>query len=144
MVITENYKRALSEVDTILSSIPEEIKNKIPNELIETIAEEKLTEYNPTIENIMIEKNIKPEAIALLGLIYRDFLSPDDIKESLKIQDDIEFKAFQQLEEDKYNNIFRYNRIDHTNSINQNNASLGVYKEKWYTKFLNIFRRKKW
>ncbi len=143
MVITENYKRSFSEVNTILKSIPDEMDKKIPNDLKNIIEEERLDSYNPELHQLIVDKNIMPESVVLLGLIYRDFLSPEDLRRSLQIQDDIEYKEFQVLQEKKYSNMFKNRNIDEdVNNIYENikDTSVDKYKEKWYKRFLNLFK----
>ena len=147
MVITENYKRSFSEVNTILKSIPDEMDKKIPNDLKNIIEEERLDSYNPELHQLIVDKNIMPESVVLLGLIYRDFLSPEDLRRSLQIQDDIEYKEFQVLQEKKYSNMFKNRNIDEdVNNIYENikETSVDKYKEKWYKRFLNLFKFWNW
>ncbi len=147
MVITENYKRAFSEVNVILNSIPEEMDKKIPRELKTIINEDRLVSYNPDLYKLIVQKNIMPESVVLLGLIYRDFLSPEDLRRSLQIQDDIEYREFQVLQEKKYGNMFKNRNIDEDiNNVYEDikDTSVVKYKEKWYKRFLNIFKFWNW
>ena len=143
MVITDNYKKSFSEVNTILNNIPEEMNSKIPIELKKIIDEEKLESYTPKLDKLIIEKNIMPESIALLGLIYRDYLSPEELRQTLKIRDDIEFKEYQVLEAKKYNNIFK-KQYTKPEKIYESITETAVveHKKKWYEKLLDFFRKK--
>lgn len=142
MVITENYKKAFSEVNIILKSVPEQLSSKIPNDLIKIIDEEKFDSYNPDLHQLIVDKNIMQESIALLGLIYRDFLSPEELRQTLKIQDDIEFKEFQLLENiTEVNDIYKKNKTENLYSEIKETALIKP-KEKWYKRIINFFKRK--
>ena len=149
----EEYREAFSEISEILKLMPEELKNKIPEEFINMVEKEKSKEYFPNIKEPIEEVPLKKETIVILGLIYRDFLCSSEEKELLYEEEKQELKLLnQEVEEVKekinYNDMLK--NISKTKIENQNNESakentdvqmVNVSTEKWYKKFLNLFKR---
>ena len=90
------YARSFAEVYAIINQMPEEIKNKIPNAFKEFISEEKSKEYNPSIEIPIDDTRLMPETIVIMGMIYRDFLAPEDEKIELLERDRVELEKYEE------------------------------------------------
>lgn len=90
------YARSFAEVYAIINQMPEEIKNKIPNAFKKFISEEKSKEYNPSIEIPIDDTRLMPETIVIMGMIYRDFLAPEDEKIELLERDRVELEKYEE------------------------------------------------
>ncbi len=90
------YARSFAEVYAIINQMPEEIKNKIPNAFKKIISEEKSKEYNPSIEIPIDDTQLMPETIVIMGMIYRDFLAPEDEKIELLERDRLELEKYEE------------------------------------------------
>lgn len=78
----EELKKALSEVYIIINSMPIELTSKIPDKFKETVENERDKTYQPDIDELVVKNNMLPETVAILAMIYRDFLSSEnEIKE---------------------------------------------------------------
>ena len=151
--MNEEYREAFSEVSEILKLMPEELKNRIPEEFRSVLEKEKSKKYFPNIQEPIEEVALKKETIVILGLIHRDFLCSFEEKQRLYDEEKQELKVLnQELEEVKekinYNDMLK--NISKTKSENLDGESekesndkqmVNVSKEKWYKKLLNLFKR---
>lgn len=78
------YKEAFTEVNEIIKLMPDKLVNKIPSKFREMIEEERDREYNPNIQEPLEKQRLKNETIIILGLIYRDFLCPQEERKKLQ------------------------------------------------------------
>lgn len=80
-----NYKKAFTEVYTILSYLDEEEYNKIPHEVLETIDANRDKEYEYTL-NEDIKLRYQPmlqETKAILFNLFRDYLCTEKQKQKI-------------------------------------------------------------
>ena len=77
------YTKSFSEVYAIINLMPEKLKEKIPEKFKEFITKEKSDTYSPSINLPIDDTKLMPETIAIMGMIYRDFLVTKDKKEKL-------------------------------------------------------------
>lgn len=104
--------------------MPEEILDKIPKSFKDVIEENKSIYYSVNIEEPLENQDLKPETIAILGMIYQDFLHN-------------EFENYN-FKESKNNDKLDY--IDTKDNIKKEMKALIEVKEtKWYNKILKIF-----
>lgn len=139
----EDIYKAFSEVDTILEYSNEEIRNKIPNDFILLIKNNKdinqklvLDEKKP-----LNEQKILIETREILALIYRDYLcSEAERKELIKINNQ---KLEEINEEYDIQNIFdkRKNKVSAEDDINKETLPVVINKEKWYKKIFNFIKK---
>lgn len=145
----KEYKEAFTEVYEIIKLMPSELSNKIPNEFIKMLEEEKDSTYFPKIKEPIENEILKDETIVILGLIYRDFLCSKEERKKLQEKDARELKEFEQeldkkmREKYKPDDLFRKDKTELKNDLDfTNKDNVTVYKkEKWYKKILNIIRR---
>lgn len=133
----ENYKRALSEVNTILAFIPKELEQKIPDKFKKIIEQERDKKYKPEINDLILQKNMLQETVVILGLIYRDFLCSYDERKKLQMQDKIEL---QKLLKDQNETKFDYGSLFKEHMQKQEGKLITIDK-KWYEKVIDYFRR---
>lgn len=87
MVITDNIRKAYSEVDEFLSLLSEDERNKIPENVRKVFKQEKDTSYikgiNPNIE--IKEQNLLEETLAIIAMLNLNYICKDEAeKERLK------------------------------------------------------------
>lgn len=107
----ENYGKALKQVYMILKSMGKEIRDKIPDEMLNFIEENMDKEYFFILdENIDLEEqNFMPETLGIISLIWRDYLCSDEERERLQAEDIERQKQIEEERREKYNpdNIFK-------------------------------------
>lgn len=138
----EECKKALSEVNVIINNIPEELRAKISSKLKNTIELERDKGYNPDINELVVENNMLPETVIILGMIYRDFLCSETEKENLKNREkEIAKEKYKECENKySYENLFKGRKNNETEKIENKEIALIEIKEKWYEKVLKFFR----
>lgn len=125
------YSKAFKETYIIINNFAEELYAKIPVSFIKMLKENMNKEYNITLTELN-EKGTMQETQKILSLIYRDFLSDEETRETLLKQDECEM----QKQTDKYNNMFEDER-----HIPVTKEEQIVIPEKWYIKFLNKIKK---
>ena len=81
------YEEAFTEVEEVIKLMPIDLVSKIPAQFRQTISENKATNYKVVIKEPLEEQKLKKETIAILGLIYRDFLASPEEREQLQMKD---------------------------------------------------------
>ena len=134
------YEEAFVEVDEIFKIMPIDLLSKIPIKFRQVISENKATDYKVEIQENFDEQNLKQETIAILGLIYRDFLASPEEREELQAQDAEELRKIEQDMQEKYNteNIFKKkNQKDDDELL----RDMVLYKEPGFLKkFFNLIK----
>ena len=82
-----NFEEAFYEVSEILKILPKEITDKIPEKFIQVIEQNKSKTYTKEINGLDNLQDLKKETIAILGLIYRDFLCDKETRKELLIEE---------------------------------------------------------
>lgn len=145
----QEYKEAFTEVNEIIKMMPIELVNKIPSKFREMIVEEKDKIYIPNTKEPLEKCKLKNETIIILGLIYRDFLCPEEERKKLQEKDARELQEVQKNIEDevrqKYNpdDLFKKrneNNTEKTHNLGENNSMLVVQEQKWYQKIFKIIK----
>ena len=137
----EKYRNSFSEVYIILQYLNKEELNKIPQEVLEVIEENKNNDYcyNINEDLDLNEQEMLPETKALLFNLFRDYLSTPVQKEKiLKMQSEDRIKNEKEKKE-RYisTNLFQKNeeyKLDYTENVTEKNQIV-FYKEN------NIFKR---
>lgn len=138
----EECKKALSEVNVIINNIPEELRAKISSKLKNVIELERDKGYNPDINELVVENNMLPETVIILGMIYRDFLCSETEKENLKKREKEIIREKNKENESKYSyeKLFKERETYNSEKIENKEMALIEIKEKWYEKVLKFFR----
>lgn len=132
------YRQAFREVNLIIQLMPSKLVGKISKEFLEVLSNEEDKTYNPYIKEPIEECNLKLETIALLGLIYRDFLSSDAKKKSLQEKDLLEFMELQKKESANMDQLF----TKRNESTKVEEKSLTVIKKlAWYEKIISALQK---
>ena len=85
--MTENYRNAFTEVYEIIKYLNREEYNKIPDDIITVIKENRNKEYEYYLdESISVnEQTVLPETKAILFNLFRDYLSSEKQREKIEI-----------------------------------------------------------
>lgn len=131
------YARSFAEVYAIINQMPEEIKNKIPNVFKKFISEEKSKEYNPSIEIPIDDTKLMPETIVIMGMIYRDFLAPEDEKIELLERDRVELEKY----EERLKQAYSIDKMFHSREKNEL-AIVEYKKDNIFIRIKNFIKNK--
>lgn len=146
----KEYKEALTEVSEILKLMPNTLVNKIPKDFRDIIEREKAKDYFPIIEEPIENFEFRKETIALLGMIYRDFLCSPEEKQRLQME---ERKELQEIMQKNLSQNYKENYSDKLKEINstkkledsqnemKSENTLPALEEKWYKKIFALVKR---
>lgn len=138
------YKEAFVEVDAILKLMPIDLVSKIPAQFRQTISENKSVDYKCDVKEPLEEQNLKKETIAILGLIYRDFLASPEERERLQLEDAKELNEIKKKMQEQYDieNILK--KRTEKKEEDQGIKDLTIYKKpnllkKFFDKIKSVF-----
>ena len=135
------YEEAFAEVDEMLKIMPADLLRKIPTQFKEMISLKKAKDYNIKIQEPLEQQHLKQETIAILGLIYRDFLSSPEEREKLQFEDKKKIDQIEQEMQQEYdiNSVLKSRR---NNKIEEEySTDLTIYKEPGFIKkFFNLIK----
>ena len=123
MVIKDNIRMAYSEVDEFIELLPEDIKQKIPQNLRRIFKEEKDKNYVKKIaQNIPIKKqNLLEETLAIIAMLNLDYICEDeDEKERLREVYENNEKKYQKLFQMDFNDNEIFGKIDYNKKQEKN------------------------
>ena len=111
------YSQSYEEVYEIINIMPIELSRKIPIRFKQMLEKNKSKIYKANITSIeeVNESNLKPETIALLALIYRDYLCSEEKREEL-IKEKLSIKEQEELYD--INNIFKHTKKKYPETAN--------------------------
>lgn len=132
---------AYTQVNYILSKMSEELKSKIPIDLIEFIKENDNKQYQIDSESIS-DLELHEDTKRILSVIYTDYLATEEEREKIKNRERILELRKEEEKEKKYDVDVFTNR---KNSIQENTDNrtdlIVVEKEKWYKMLFNRIRK---
>ena len=100
----KKYLKAYVEVETVLLTLDDSLKKKIPQNVMKALAENKDKEYifvydfNKTID----KQDISTEAKIMLAKIYKDYLCSDEEREKWKEFDLFRLTKIEEHKKQKY------------------------------------------
>ena len=148
----ENYYKAYKEVIEILKYVPQESVNKIPKTMLETF-EKKMDKnyvFNVDINKSFEEQNLLEETKDIFAVIFRDYWTTPYQRERIKAKEKYDRQKIEEEKANKYNPDDIFNKkIKEQNKENtkQQNEEQTVnnlpveYKEKFYEKIINFFKK---
>ena len=143
-------KEAFCEVYDIIKHMDKEMQEKIPNNFMNLIKENKALNYE---FNIDYKKDIKNQILRetkiILSLIYRDYLCSKEKREELLALDLEEIRREEKILQEKYKIDFesrKKEKIQNEEEIEDTeqekiNLPIEVEKEKWYMKIFNFIKK---
>ncbi len=136
--------KAYTEVNYLINEMSEEMRNKIPINILKNIQNRMDKNYNFSIENEDFE-NVKllDDTEKILSVLYTDYFATEEEKEVIQNKERIlENKKREENNNLELNEIFPNKKEETKKELN----FLVVKKEKWYKKlidnFIKIFKRK--
>ena len=135
-------EKCLVELDEVLRFLSAEDRNKIPEDIRNSIKELKVTNYTRNYDSSkeLKEQNLDRQTIAMLAYLNMEYLLNDEQKELMeKIHQNNEEKL-EKIKQEKYNpdNIFKNTN---TETTKEEVALIEVKEEKWYRKMFDFFRK---
>lgn len=143
-------QEALTEVYEILKVTPIELTSKIPTKFRKMVEDNRAKDYRFILEEPFDERDLKPETIVILGLIYRDFFADPEEREELQLKDKEEIKKVEEEMNKQYdmNTIFQQrNAKNKKNDEEYEETDLILYNEQGFLKKIfnlikGIFKKK--
>ena len=136
--------KAYTEVNYLINEMSEEMRNKIPINILKNIQNRMDKNYNFSIENEDFE-NVKllDDTEKILSVLYTDYFATEEEKEVIQNKERIlENKKREENNNLELNEIFPNKKEETKKELN----FLVEKKEKWYKKlidnFIKIFKRK--
>ena len=104
MVKKENYSKAYAEVETVLLTLEDSLKRKIPQNVMKALAENKDKEYVFDYDFIkpIHEQDISLEAKIMLSKIYKDYLCSEAERKKWKEFDLFRLTKIEEQKKQKY------------------------------------------
>ena len=142
-----DLNKRLVEVETILGTLDNTYKNKIPKEIWEYIKQHKDNDYifYYDKEKLLMNQTLNIDTVAILTYINMEYLlnkkQKQDIKQLLRKDEAILEKKKREM----YNpdNLFKQNRpkIQEQCNSTTNEIAIVEYKESYFTKIRNWFKQ---
>lgn len=142
-MITKEYAEAYKEVVTILSYVPEEDLQKIPQDKINFYIENMDEEYEYVLdENIEFEEQSMSDITkAILANIFRDYWATPYQKERIEAKEKYDIEKEEEEKREKYNpdDIFKSRQVD--SNIANTNLPMEIKKENFFQKLISFIKR---
>ena len=143
----EEYSQAFAEVLEVLNNSTENIKSKIPKRFTDFLEKNEDKDYvvNIDFNEENWEDSLKQEALAILALVYRDYIVTPEEREKLLIEEQEEIRKMEEEIREKYKpeNVFKRpdNNIQTEDETDSSKLALTTYKEPFFTRVKNWFKR---
>lgn len=140
----KDYREAFAEVLEVIKNSNDNIKKRIPQKFIAFLEKNKDDNYIVKIDfnNVNWDDSLKSETLAVLALIYRDYIISQEERKKLLIEEQEELIKIENELREKYNpdNVFvnRNQKLENEQDINTNETKMIEYSESIFTKI------KKW
>ena len=141
-------KEAFCEVYDIIKHMDKEMQEKIPNNFMNLIKENKALNYE---FNIDYKKDIKNQILRetkiILSLIYRDYLCSSEKREELLALDIEEIRREEKSSQEKYKIDYdsrkkeKLQDVEELKNKEQETLPIKVEKDKWYIKIINFIKK---
>lgn len=134
-------KKAYTEVFYIINEMSRELRSKIPSEIIKNIENKMDRNYEFNIEDDIENAELLEDTEKILSVLYTDYLATEEEREVIKNKEKmLKEKQKTNLPKVKINEIFPKNKEIKIEE-EKTNLLTEISKNKWYTSFLNIFRK---
>ena len=141
---SEEYSKALKEVYIILKALGEEIKEKIPENVLEFIEENMDKKYFFVLDDDIALENqdLRDETLGIISLLWRDYICSPEEKKRLKEQDaKIKISEENKLNEKyNYDDLFNKNRNRSEKIKEPENFALVDKKETVFDRIINFLK----
>lgn len=136
--------RAYTEVNYIINEMSDEMKNKIPSQILRNIENRMDKNYDFCIEDEEFENaELLEDTEKILSVLYTDYLASDEEKIIIKSKEKIlENKKKETLANIELKDIFpNTQETNETTQIEENKGLLNSKQVNWYRKIINLFKR---
>lgn len=134
-------EKCLVELDEVLRFLSAEDRNKIPEDIRNSIKQLKDKNYiwNYDSSKELKEQKLNRKTIAMLAYLNTEYLLNDEQKELMKKIHQNNEEKLEKNKQEKYNsnNIFKNHNVDKVKEV----SLIEVKEEKWYRKLFNFFRK---
>ncbi len=140
MVIENRYANAFAEVYEILKYLDKNEYKKISLDLIETIKNNRNTNYVYTIKSDkkLKEQKMLPETKAILFNIFRDYLSTEEQKQKIKKWQLEDLRRLEEEKKKKYNTVVFFNKnVQDTVVSRIGNELIEIKEQSLWKKIIN-------
>ena len=143
----KNYEEAFAEVLEVIKNSNDSIKNKIPKKFIMFIDQNKDKNYIVKINfnNENWEDSLKPETLAILALIYRDYIVSKEDRKKLLIEEQNELTRIENELNERYNSnsIFENHNKNKQipDNLKTNDVALTEFKESIFARIKNWLKQ---
>lgn len=128
-------RRAYSEANYIINSMPEKMKNKIPDDIITNIQNKMDKDYVVKIKDIEYDE-LLPDTEKILAVLYADYIAPEEEIRFIKdTEKRIKNKKIQEINKNVIN-PFKKSKITHV----KQEVTI-VKNKKWYEKFFSWIKK---
>jgi hypothetical protein len=152
--LTNDYRKALVEIEAVLSCLEPDTYNKIPPKVIEAIEKNKDEEYIFKYEDELEYEDwdLMLETKALLYNIFKKYLATDEEKEFFSQKEKYEIYKMEKekVQKYQYEGLLKKNKVGREQKEikkNIDNASLISYKENVFIRIFNkiksLFKKNK-
>ena len=129
-------KRAYTEAFYIINEMSEELKSKIPNEIIKNIESKMDTNYEFYIDDDIDDAELLEDTEKILSVLYTDYLATDEERDIIKKKEKIlQERANTEVSDINIKEIFPKKQITEEKNL------VEVTKNKWYTNILKFFKK---
>ena len=128
-------RRAYSEVNYIINEMPEEMKNKIPADVIINIQNKMDKDYVVKIKDIEYDE-LLPDTEKLLAVLYADYIALEEERKVIKdTEKRIRDKKIQEINKNVINPFEKLDKSETKKSITI------IKKKKWYERFISWIKK---
>lgn len=124
--------KVYSQVSYIINNMSEELKRKIPKDLINVIEKNKDNDYEIEVEDIE-ELDLLEDTQKVLSVIYTDYIASDEEKLIIKNKEKIINLKREEEKKKKYDvNVLKKQSEEQRVKLNKQSEIIVIKKEKWY------------
>jgi len=129
-------KRAYTEAFYIINEMSDELKRKIPEEIIKNIECKMEKNYQFNIDDNIEDAELLEDTEKILSVLYTDYLSTEEEREIIKNKEK-SLEGNEKISDIEIKEIFTKG----PKAIEQENKDLvEISKNKWYTNIFKIFK----
>lgn len=140
MKVDLETKNAYTEVMTVINTLPDVDKAKIPENLLNIIRENSNLDYNFEVD-ILVSMNawkLSETSKLILAIIFRDYLASETQSQKIKMAEKKQIQKLEQISRQKFNpdNIFKKHNTFQDKEVKKEEVALiEVKKENILTAF---------
>lgn len=138
--------RAYTQAYVMIDSLSDELKRKIPKEIITAIKSKMDSSYEFSVEDEEVENiELLEDTEKILSVIYTDYLATEEERKIIKDKERACFLKSEQEKKEKYSeHVFARKQTPAPVATTETETSknwLIVPKERWYQKVINMIKK---